>query len=59
MSWLNFIVILVAVLLGVTIGMFTALWWLGRKLKVDLSIPDDPTPPVECKPNKTKKGKKR
>ena len=59
MSWLNFIVILVAVLLGLTAGIWIALWWLERKLKVDLAIPDDPTPPVEYKPNKSKKGKKR
>lgn len=58
MSWLNFIVITVAVLFGVTVGMCVALWWLERKLKVDLAIPDDP-PPMEYKPNKQKKGKKK
>ena len=60
MSWLNFIVITLAVLLGVTVGMCVALWWLERKLKVDFAIPEEPVPPVKpAKYTNNKKGKKK
>lgn len=61
MNWLNFIVITIAVLFGVTVGMCVSVWWLERKLKVDLALPEE-TPPPPVKPAKytnNKKGKKK
>lgn len=60
MSWLNFIVITIAVLFGVTVGMCAAIWWLERKWKLDLTIPEEtPSPVKPAKYTNNKKGKKR
>lgn len=60
MTWMTFLIVVVATLVGTIGGIAIALLWLERKWKLDLTIPEETPPPVKpAKYTNNKKGKKK